>query len=495
MDIHLLETNSTRLAVKAEKVQAVEVGWVAHGQEVAVLAPFISQRFFRHGFHSWSLASWLPVSERPPLPVMKEMWAHMDALPLFADYPFTSSGVSALEGPDRQILLLGALGLDARLAARSWGLSGEFLDSPLERAPHEWFIALGPEADVFERYARLLGERLGRRARQAAPRVWCSWYSLFRDIDEQTLAGILSGVKGMRFDVFQVDDGWQQTLGDWEANDRFPAGMDALAQKIAEAGFLPGLWLAPFIVQPTSSVFLQHPDWLLQDEHGKPVPAGHNWGDFFYALDTTHPEVQEWLVNLIERVRGWGYHYLKLDFLYGAALPAVRHASLPAEAAYRQAMELVRRTAGEDYILVCGSPIIASLGIADGMRIGPDVAPFWDNADRTQNLHDPTGPGTLNALRTSLHRLWLQPLLHVDPDVTFFRTRYNLLRSEEKEALRKLAQITGFRATSDPVQWLNSEERLALEEFLASQPEIEQLGRYRFRVGQSEIDYGPLIQA
>jgi hypothetical protein len=33
-----------------------------------------------------------------------------------------------------------------------------------------------------------------------------------------------------------VDDGWQLSIGDWEANGKFPSGMNALAEKIKSTG-------------------------------------------------------------------------------------------------------------------------------------------------------------------------------------------------------------------------------------------------------------------
>ncbi len=154
--------------------------------------------------------------------------------------------------------------------------------------------------------------------------------------------------------------------------------------------------------------------------------AGFNWGKPLYALDSGNQEVVEWVEGLVRKVLAWGYDYLKLDFLYAAALPGAE-----GEARYRMAMTRLREAAKEAYLLFCGAPVLASLGLADGLRIGPDVAPYWDNEDRSFWLADPTGPGLRNAFRSTLHRLWLMENVHVDPDVVYFRTRFNLLSPEE----------------------------------------------------------------
>jgi alpha-galactosidase len=153
-------------------------------------------------------------------------------------------------------------------------------------------------------------------------------------------------------------------------------------------------------------------------------------------------------------------------------------------------MRLIRESAGEEvYILACGAPITASLGLVDGIRIGPDVAPFWDNLDRRVLLNDPTGPAAYNALRTSLHRLWLRPLVHTDPDVAYFRTRYNLLNPAQRAVLQDLALVSGFKATSDPPEWLDGDEREQLKTWLEANPPIKQTGPYTFTIGEREADF------
>lgn len=472
------------LHVQADDVQRISQGYLLTGQRVALLHPFGNTEFYRHGFHSWSLSSWLRLDRPLPPPQPKKIWAQIDHPTMLEAYPFTSSGVGALKSPNEKVLLLGALGPDAFVQMDPQvlrGLSGN--------ADALWFLGYDDEDFVFAQYARLLGEHMGQRTQKEAPRVWCSWYSLFTQISESIIQDALGGIARLPFDVFQVDDGWQVSMGDWEANEKFPAGMEALAENISLAGFTPGLWLAPLIVQPKSSIYKMHRDWLLHDEQGRPVEAGHNWGSPFYGLDTTHPEVQKWLFETITRVRKWGYNYLKLDFLYASALPGVRYTKMPAEQAYRQGLEIMRQAAGDAYILVCGAPIIASLGLADGARVGPDVAPYWDNFDRSFVLNDLSGPSTLNAIRTTLGRLWLRPLLHVDPDVVFFRTRYNLMDEEQKQLLCDLATIAGFKATSDLPHWLDDAERQALVDFLQAEADWQKTGKYEFNVNGRDIDF------
>jgi alpha-galactosidase len=207
--------------------------------------------------------------------------------------------------------------------------------------------------------------------------------------------------------------------------------MAAIAEKIHATGRKAGIWLAPFIIPRRSSLSLQHPDWLLKNENGFPVYAGVGWSGDLLALDSSHPEVLVWIANTIERMLTWRYDYLKLDFLYAGAMPGVYKGGIPSEIAYRNAMHLFRKVAGEETYIGLWRPIIPSLGIWDGIRTGPDVAPFWQSTPMSAWLNNPSHPGTQNGIRTSLNRLWLKSLVHVDPDVAYFRSSNNQLSNEQ----------------------------------------------------------------
>lgn len=486
----LLEFDGLTLPARADGAERADDGYVLTGARVAALHPFGATRFYRHGWQSWSRTDWLDLGAPPELIEPPERRAQGEDPAYASTLAHIGSGVGALEGPDGRVLLLGALDLDARVEAGVDTLCGAC------GAGGAWFMTFADETTAFARYAARLAARLGRRGEQPAPRVWCSWYGLYLNIAEPLLAAILPGLQDLAFDVFQIDDGWEQGIGAWTANEKFPSGMAALAARARDAGFRPGLWIAPFIVRSDTPLAREHPDWLLHDEGGGLVNAGENWGGPCYALDTTHPEAQAWVDALVRGAVDWGYTYLKLDFLYAGALPGARHESLPREQAYRLALQRIRAAVGDDtYLLACGAPVLPSLGIADAIRVGPDVAPYWDNEDRRRYLHDWTGPGSVNALSTSLQRLWLRPLIHTDPDVVYFRTRYNLLMPEEQACLRRLAFAAGFKATSDLPFWLDPPEREALQAFLLADPEVRRLGRYSFRIGEETVDFAPVLGA
>ena len=444
-------------------------------------------QYYRHGWQSWSLTTWQDPNFR--LPILKpDIFHSRQTDPVYVKYPNPNgSWGGAVEFSNEKVLLLGALNLEAHVALRKGVLQGWY-----ESGGGEWFAAYGDEIGVFAKYAELLKGRFGQGQAKTAPRVWCSWYSLYDTITENNLCQALHDLGNLPFDVFQIDDGWEIGPGDWEANAKFPSGMDGMAAQVKATGRKAGLWLAPLLVGKSSRLYREHPEWLLRSADGGYVFAGFEFGEELYALDVTHPEAAEWLTNLIKKARSWGYDYLKLDFLYAGALPGMRHKEVPREAAYRQALEIIRQAAEDAYLLVCGCPILPSLGLCDAMRVGADVAGLWDSKFYSYYLYNQTAPSLKNAIRTTVHRLWLEPLVHIDPDVAFFGGK-NTLTFEQKRLMQDLAQICGSKACSDlPKAWTDS-ERKAVRGWLEDKHNAQRTGRYTFEIEDRQVDFGPVM--
>jgi alpha-galactosidase len=478
-----------KYTIQANTAKKIEDGILLQSPQVNISLPSPAKSFYRHGWQSWSLAAWLPTDFQ--IPVQKPAILHpLQIDPLYAKHPAPNgSWLGAVRFGDGNVLLLGALGLDAHVALHKNELRGWF-----DEKEGEWVVTYGQEIDVFRRYANLLGDRLGRAPVKPNPRIWCSWYSLYNTINQSGLDRIINDLGDLPFDVIQVDDGWQKAIGDWGTNNKFPEGISIVAEKIKATGRQAGLWLAPLIAVKSSRLFKENPDWFLKDIEARYVSAGFNWAEPLYALDTTHPEVLDWLAALMRQVRAWGFNYLKLDFLYAGALPGIRHNNMPRESAYRHGIKVLRDAMGEDaYFLACGAPIIPSIGLCDAIRIGPDVADIWERYRDAVLLYNPTTPGTKNAIRTSVSRLWLNPLVATDPDVAYFRSQNNSMNSKQKRMLQDLALVCNFKATSDLPDWLNADERKALNHFLELNPKVKQTDRYSYLLDERHIDFSPAI--
>lgn len=295
------------------------------------------------------------------------------------------------------------------------------------------YFAQGSEEAVFDGWFAAMD----CRPRTAKPLAgYTSWYNRYEAITEQDVKNDLRGCRELLQpgDLFQIDDGWEPSVGDWLAPDehKFPGGMKALSDEIHKSGFLSGLWLAPFACTEQSELYRQHPDWLLKKD-GKPWKAGGNWGGF-YALDIDVPEVQSYLEQVFDRVLNqWGYDLVKLDFLYAAA-PFGSEKESRAGRMIR-AMELLRSLCGDNRILGCGVPLMPAFGLADYCRIGCDVSLSWDDTWYMRLFHRER-ISTKHSLDNTLCRRQLGGrAFGNDPDVFFLRDENCQLTPEQKRRL------------------------------------------------------------
>jgi alpha-galactosidase len=325
------------------------------------------------------------------------------------------------------------------------------------------------------RYGEALGCEMGALSWPHIPSGWCSWYHYFERLTEENIVVNLERLAEHRDEVpleyVQVDDGYQAAIGDWlTVNEKFPHGMAWLAERIHERGFKAGLWLAPFLVGARSRLLAEHPDWLVRDEVGGPVVAIQNWEQLCYALDCTRPDVIDWLEAVFRTVtEDWGYDYVKIDFIYAAAVDGVRHdRNVTRAQAYRRGLGAVRRAVGDRFVLGCGAPIGPSVGLVNGMRIGPDVAPFWHPPARLGPRVSLSLPATANALRNAITRFWMHSRLWLnDPDCLLLRDSETDLTLDEVRTLATVVAMSGGMVLdSDDLTRLSPERRRLLATLL-----------------------------
>jgi Melibiase len=357
------------------------------------------------------------------------------------------------------------------------GLGLHVPDGVEERSPA---IALAAGRDPFavvEELAALTGY-LGnaRRWRGAPVTGWESWYHYGLLIDREQLvanARLLIERFGDRpgFNLVQLDDGWQVTYGAWWPNDRFPADLSELTGELWALGCRPGLWLAPFMVQPGApGLASEHAEWMIRDDEGEPVADRYGR----WSLDASNPEVGTWLRDLGAQVRAWGFEMVKLDFLYLGALEGGRYDDrVSGTDALRRGLRAMVDGLGEAvYVLGCGAPLLPVVGLCHGNRVGHDLAVPVALREFGQPLRARwTGfhgvrPQARNvAARWALHRRWFD----CDPDVAMAwgsaRPRaeggYSL---DESRTLATMAALCGgpfFLA--DDLAALTDEERAVLE--------------------------------
>ena len=273
------------------------------------------------------------------------------------------------------------------------------------------------------------------------PSVYCTWYYYGLTVTYEDVQENLNEIKRRKlpFDVYQIDEGWEVTLGDWRNNDKFPKPMKEVADEIREAGMIPGIWTSPFITHQTAPLTQEHPEWLLRHSNGELCLFPMN-DNVYYVLDITNPEVITYVRELYRMLRyEWGYLYHKLDFTRAPLIQAdavYYDDTVTLVQAYRRAVQAVREGIGEDgYFLMCGGLYDPLIGIVNAQRVGSDVLSMWSTNIQTGGR---TVPFTMkqNILRYFMNHWWDN-----DPDALMVRRQekpfrnlrlsYGLLNEEE----------------------------------------------------------------
>lgn len=350
--------------------------------------------------------------------------------------------------------------------------SGERIDS------EELTVMSGGDGcNLLETFAALWGARMNARSWSHIPTGWCSWTYYFERITQADMLENASWLHDHKQDYpieyIQMDDGYQAALGDWLICDaeKFPDGLAFLAGRIKSAGFKPGIWAAPFLVAECSQLYAAHPEWVIKDKSGQPVWTIPNWrGSRVAVLDCTIPEACAWLTETFAALAGFGFEYVKLDFLvHEAGALALGGAYADPKAtrvqAIRRGLQAIRRGIGENsFILGCTNVLGAGVGIINGCRIGTDFLPAW-NIGNEPYKEAPTLP---NVFRNVINRRYMHGRLWVnDADAHIARTDNNKLSEDEVRMFTAALWITGgMILTGDRFSTLSDERSKLLQMLL-----------------------------
>lgn len=490
--------NTGARPVSVDRLSLLEIEPRRVGSRISGLG-LDAARFFSNGWQSWSYAGAYAPGDRFRCTRLGPLRSPTDVnagTPMPRKPSHFSSDMFGVLGDcrSRRALLAGFISqerhfgsLEARLlpdgaSLSLWANGDEARLDPGMQIETDWACLYWLDVD----HPDPLGPYLEAVRRQAGladlsaapiPTGWCSWYQFSSETSYQgaltaqdirhNLAALVHLKEEAPVSIVQIDDGFEAQVGDWLAfSPGFPQGVAPLAREIRQAGFTPGLWLAPFIVHPRSQLAVTHPDWLLRGRFNRPVNTGLLWDAFTTALDPTHPEALEYVRQVIHTaVHEWGYPYLKLDFLYAAALPGRHHdPTLSRAQVLRLGLARVRQAAGEEaFLLGCGCPLGPAIGLVDAMRIGADTARRWKPSYRGVEAFfaaEPNFPAARNACHNSLARLPLHRRWWVnDPDCILVRPDTHLTLAEVQTVATVIALTGGSVFASDHLPAL-PEDRL-----------------------------------
>ena len=319
-------------------------------------------------------------------------------------------------------------------------------------------------APDFESGLRLFGEAFPRRE---IPKIfgYTSWYNHYQNISEGQILRDLDALDD-RFDLFQIDDGYETRVGDWMDVDpkKFPNGLAPIVKKIHAKGLKAGIWLAPFVAETSSRLWHKHRKWFRRGADGRPVRCGSNWSGF-YALDIENPEVRAYITDCLRAYADMGFDFFKLDFLYAVSLPRYegKTRAMVAEKGYA----LLREALGDRLILGCGATPFNCEGKFDYLRVGPDVSLKFDDVWFMRMMHRER-ISTKTTLQNTVYRSFFNGhLFGNDPDVFILRRENVGLSARQKEALLVLNSIFGsVLMTSDNVAGYSEKDRALLSKAL-----------------------------
>lgn len=215
--------------------------------------------------------------------------------------------------------------------------------------------------------------------------------------------GQLLGFTQLGLDILQIDDGWQEGVGDQHANEKFGKNLGTCASDITALGVTLDVWVTPFIVRPGTLFPIEHPKAFVHAPSEELAIAGYNWGGPYYTSDMTHPLAQEYLYDLAQLLVDASIGYVKADFVSATAVGDVRYeVDVTRDDAYVIDSRLLREVLGDDtHLLGSDALIISSIGIYDGIHAGCDVTPVWKN----YATEDRSGAEVRNAFTTFVARL------------------------------------------------------------------------------------------
>lgn len=244
--------------------------------------------------------------------------------------------------------------------------------------------------------------------------VASTWHYYSNNISIDVVKHEVAAIRERRVpvQVYQLDAGWFDAEGDWNAvAEKFPNGMAEAAEAIRAAGLIPGLWFAPFKVSPQSELAAAHPDWLLLRD-GEPVLYTDTSRPCF-TLDPTHPDAERFLEELGRKSRKMGFDYFKIDFTrfitMQEEIPLYDREKTSVEAC-RIGYAAFRRGIGSDaHLNICGGHYLAGIGIQDSARNGSDTYGRWVEGGMAERV--------LHGVRRAYQGRWW----NADPDGMAFR--------------------------------------------------------------------------
>jgi alpha-galactosidase len=167
---------------------------------------------------------------------------------------------------------------------------------------------------AYSKFMQASGVKLAPVEPDAYEAVWCAW-GYERRFTVSEVIGTLPKVKELGLKWIDIDDGYQQAEGDWDADrSKFPNGsadMRRMVDQIHAMGLKAKLWWAPLAVDPGSQLLRQNPDILLRNSDG--APQFISYWDSYYMSPVYYKTIDHTKGVLKMFLKDWNFDGLKMD--------------------------------------------------------------------------------------------------------------------------------------------------------------------------------------
>lgn len=157
---------------------------------------------------------------------------------------------------------------------------------------------------------------------QELPVIFNEWISTQGNVREETVLSDIEQLKDSGVDIYVLDAGWYMSYGkpdedgvwhhragDWEVSPtRFPNGIAYVAEKISQAGMIPGLWFEIEIFGLESQNYQHRTDLMMTI--GDRVVEDNNRRFLYFGSDSA----QQFATDVFEKYIAYGFRYFKIDY-------------------------------------------------------------------------------------------------------------------------------------------------------------------------------------
>jgi hypothetical protein len=170
----------------------------------------------------------------------------------------------------------------------------------------------------------LLAASIPKRAADMPPPLIADTWGFGTDIDADRVTAFFDVAASLGVEVVTVDKGWEDHVGDWNAQAGYAGGVAGIAALAHDRGMRLGLWVGAGNAAPDSAVATAHPDWLATWNGRHQIVSHRN-----HSLCLGHEPARDHVLACLDRLVRDGVDWLLHDFETISRCDAAHHTHDP----------------------------------------------------------------------------------------------------------------------------------------------------------------------